>query len=108
MSARIVAAEASVRAGRAEPHRARGAKQRAGVNAHLQRTDWGDLGASDHAILVYEEDAHLLDAVSRFAGTGLAAGEAAVVIATPPHREQLEARLGAHGVDLATVRAQGQ
>jgi len=57
---------------------------------------------------VYDEDAHLLDAVSRFTGTGLAAGEAVVVIATPPHRDCLEARLHAHGVDLATACAQGQ
>jgi len=66
------------------------------------------MGASDHCILVYEDDAHLLDTVSRFTGTGLAAGEAAVVIATQPHRDHLKARLRAHGVDLATACAQGQ
>ena len=71
-------------------------------------TDWGDLGTSDHVVLVYEADAHLVDAVSRFVSTGLAAGEAAIVVATPPHREQLDARLRAHGVDLATACAQGQ
>jgi hypothetical protein len=70
--------------------------------------DWGDLGTSDHVILVYEADAHLVDAVSRFVDTGLAEGEAVIVVATPPHREQLEARLRAGGVDLATACAQGQ
>ena len=68
----------------------------------------GDLGTSDHVVLVYEADVHLVDAVSRFVSTGLAAGEAAIVIATPPHREQLDARLCAYGVDLATASAQGQ
>jgi hypothetical protein len=57
---------------------------------------------------LYEEDAHLLDAVERFTSTGLAVGEAAVVIVTPPHRDHLEARLRAHGVDLVTMGAQGQ
>jgi hypothetical protein len=52
-------------------------------------------------MLVYDEAAHLIDAMSHFTGTGLEAGEAVVVIATQPHRDYLEARLRAHGVDLA-------
>jgi two-component system NtrC family sensor kinase len=71
-------------------------------------TDWSALGTSDHVILVYEAEAHLVEAVSRFVSIGLVAGEAAIVIATLPHREQLEARLRAYGVDLATAYAQGQ
>jgi PAS domain S-box-containing protein len=71
-------------------------------------TDWSELGTSDHVVLVYEAEAHLIDTVSRFAGAGLMAGEAAIVIATPPHREQLDARLHAQGVDLATAYVQGQ
>jgi PAS domain S-box-containing protein len=70
--------------------------------------DRGDLGTSDHVVLVYEADDYLVDAVSRFVSTGLAAGEAAIVIATPPHREQLDARLRAQGVELAPACAQGQ
>ena len=108
MSTRIVPAEASVRVGRAAQHGARSAAQHASGEASMLPMDWGDLGTSDHMILVYEADVHLVDAVSRFVSTGLAAGEAAIVIATPPHREQLDARLRAHGVDLATACAQGQ
>ena len=83
------------------------AKRACGVTP-VPRTDWGDIGAFDHCIQLYEEGAHLLDAVGRFTGAGLAVGEAAVVIATPPHRDYLEARLQAHGVDLVTMRQQGQ
>ena len=108
MSTRIVPAEASVRGGRAAQHGAQSAVQHANCEASMLSMDWGDLGTSDHVVLVYEADVHLVDAVSRFVSTGLAAGEAAIVIATPPHREQLDARLRAYGVDLATASAQGQ
>ena len=108
MSTSIVPAEASVRVGQAAQYGARSAAQHASGEASMLPMDWRDLGTSDHVILVYEADAHLVDAVSRFVSTGLAAGEAAIVVATPPHREQLDARLRAHGVDLATACAQGQ
>src|SRR5262249_27375091 len=108
MSTRIVPAEASVRGGRASQHGAQSAVQHANCEASMLPLDWGDLGTSDHVVLVYEADGHLVDAVSRFVSAGLTAGEAAIVVATPPHREQLDARLRAHGVDLATACAQGQ
>src|SRR5882672_8635596 len=108
MSTRISPAEASGRAGRAAQHGAWSAAQHANGEAGMLPTDWDDLGTSDHMVLVYEADAYPVDAVSRFVGTGLAAGEAAIVTATPLHREQLDARLRADGVDLATACAQGQ
>src|SRR5437899_801372 len=108
MSTRISLAEASVRAGRAAQHGAQNVTPHANGEAGVVPLDWGDLGTSDHVMLVYETDAHLVETVSRFAGTGLGAGEAAIVITTPPHREQLETRLRTHGVDLATAGAQGQ
>src|SRR5262249_422986 len=108
MGARIVSAEASVRACGGE----RSVEMRGGqgmfFGAPMPCIDWGNIGATDHFIQLYEEDAHLLDAVSRFTGIGLKTGEAAVVIATQPHRDHLGARLRAHGVDLRTMRAQGQ
>src|SRR6516164_2703163 len=108
MSTRTVPAEASVRAGRAERHGAQNTAQYADCAACMLPTDWSELGTSDHVVLVYEAEAHLIDTVSRFAGAGLMAGEAAIVIATPLHREQLDARLHAQGVDLATAYVQGQ
>jgi PAS domain S-box-containing protein len=104
MSTSIVPAEASIGMNRAAQHEARSAAGEAG----LLSTDWSDLGTSDHVILVYEADVCLVEAVSRFVSTGLVAGEASIVVATLPHREQLEARLRTHGVDLATAYAQGQ
>jgi len=108
MSTRTVPAEASVRADRAERHGAQHTAQYGDCEAGMLPTDWGELGASDHVVLVYEAEAHLIDTVRRFVGAGLTAGEAAIIIATPPHREQLEARLRAQGIDLATAYGQGQ
>jgi hypothetical protein len=108
MGTRISPAAASIRVGQAAQHGAQSTAQYASCEAGMLPTDWSDLGTSDHVILVYEADAYLIDALSRFVSTGLAAGEAAIVIATPPHREQLDTRLRAHGVDLATACAQGQ
>jgi hypothetical protein len=70
--------------------------------------DWRHLNGSEHVLQLYEEDAYLLEAVQHFVSAGLAAGEAIIVIATPPHLAQLEAWLSSQGVDLTTVRAQGQ
>src|SRR5579859_8021760 len=46
-----------------------------------------------HFVQFYEGDTFLVDEVSRFIGSGLQAGDAGIVIATPPHCEALEARL---------------
>jgi CheY-like chemotaxis protein len=70
--------------------------------------DWSAMSVSDHVVQLYEAEAHLLDMVSGFTSAGLQAREAAVVIATGPHRQQLETRLSAQGIDLTRLRQQGQ
>src|SRR5262249_20120423 len=108
MSARIFTAETAVTSDRAGQNGAPSATKGACFDATALLIDWNDMGASDHYILVYEEDAYLLDVVSRFTGAGLAAGGAVVVVATQPHLDYLAARLKAPGLDLVTARAQGQ
>ena len=76
--------------------------------SHAPRMDWREMGASDHFVQFYETDAFLVDAVGEFIGTALRAGEAGVVVATPAHREGLEARLQAAGLDVAAARAGGR
>ena len=58
---------------------------------------------SDHVVQFYEKDSFLLDELSRFVGTALGAGDAAVVIATKAHRDGLSHRLKSRGFD--TVKA---
>ena len=76
------------------------------------RVSWPVLGAGDdvppHLVHFYEADTVLLDALSAYIGAGLRAGEAGIVIATPAHRAELEARLQAQGLDMEGARATGQ
>ena len=61
-----------------------------------------------HTVQFYSEDEVLLDEVSRFIGTALGAGDAAIVIATPPHREGLAQRLIERGLDISRVANEGR
>ena len=59
----------------------------------------------EHVVQFYETEPPLLDALAGFIGGGLAAGDAGIVVATPEHREGLERRLRAVGIDLDAARA---
>ena len=61
-----------------------------------------------HIVQFYEDDAYLVEAVSRFVGAALAVGDAGVVIATKAHRLAIDGLLRARGVDLAKVVNQGR
>ena len=61
-----------------------------------------------HVVQFYEQDSFLLDQLSRFIGTALGGGDAAVVIATKAHREGLSQRLKARGLDIAKAAKQGR
>jgi hypothetical protein len=60
-----------------------------------------------HAVQFYETDDYLVETLSAYTATGLAGGEAVVVVATDPHRSALDDRLAADGVDLAAARERG-
>jgi hypothetical protein len=68
--------------------------------------NWADYNHAAHVVQFYGEDGFLLDELSRFIGTALGSGEAAVVIATKEHRDGLTSRLQAWGrhFDPAIVR----
>jgi len=61
-----------------------------------------------HAVQFYESDVFLLGAIDEFCGAALRAGDAAIVIATEPHRAALEQRWGADGMDIAALQASGR
>jgi signal transduction histidine kinase len=75
------------------------------VGGPAARADWRAPGAAEHVVQFYDRDPFLLDAVGAFLGAGLRAGEAAIVIATGPHRAGVAARLTAAGVDVAAAGA---
>lgn len=62
----------------------------------------------EHAAQFYEEDTFLVEAVVRFIGAALGAGDAAIVIATPPHQIRLAEHLQRLGLDLERISTQGR
>jgi signal transduction histidine kinase len=61
-----------------------------------------------HCVQFYDEDSALLDELSRFVGTELLSGDAAIVIATKTHRDALSERLQSRGFDTARAIEQGR
>jgi len=61
----------------------------------------------EHVVQFYQAEPPLADSLADFVGGGLAAGEAGIVIATREHRQELERRLRAAGIDLDAARAAG-
>ena len=64
--------------------------------------------ARRHEAGFYSGDASLLDDITRFIGSALRAGNAAIVIATESHRSSLLPRLQAYGLDTAAAIEQGR
>jgi PAS domain S-box-containing protein len=61
-----------------------------------------------HVVQLYREERFLIDVLSRFIGGALAAGDAAVVVATKPHRADLEVRLEALGLNTTMATMEGR
>ena len=66
------------------------------------------LSPHHHDLQLYEGTEFLLDTVADGLAAGLALGQAAVVIATAPHREGIERSLERHGVDVTVTSAEGR
>jgi hypothetical protein len=64
--------------------------------------------ARHHEVGFYSDDRHFLDDITRFIGTALKAGNAAIVVATESHRDSLLPRLQAYGLDIGTAIEQGR
>lgn len=62
----------------------------------------------EHIVQFYQDDQFLIDAVSGFVGSALAAGDAAVLIATGPHRKGVEQVLAKRGMEIAQATREGR
>jgi hypothetical protein len=69
---------------------------------------WAEVSPCEHLVQIYEADDVFLDTLEGFVSGGLTAGESAIVIATPTHRQTLEERLGSRGFDVQRARAEDQ
>ena len=64
--------------------------------------------AAHHEVGFYSDDRRLLDEATEFIGAALEAGNAAIVVATESHRNDLLPRLQARGIDMETAIKQGR
>jgi PAS domain S-box-containing protein len=69
---------------------------------------WAELGDREHLVQFYEDSQTLVETLTGFIGSGLRAGGAGVVIASPAHLEALEQQLAADGIDVAAAKKSGQ
>lgn len=69
--------------------------------------NWTAVGRG-HGVQFYESDDALVQLLTNFVGTALITGSAAVVVATPQHREALAAGLRGRGFDPDVARRQGR
>ena len=79
-----------------------------GVAKQAPRSDWSDMGEDEHFVQFYETDLFLMNSLGGFISTGLRAGDGCMIVATQSHRDQLDTRLQAYGLDVATATASGQ
>jgi len=70
--------------------------------------DWNEIGESEHFVQFYETESYLIESVSAFVGKALQAGDGAVIIATQPHRNRIQRKLRARGIDVLAARSRGQ
>jgi hypothetical protein len=63
---------------------------------------------SGHAVLFYRDGSELTGQASAFLAEAIRAGGAAVVIATPEHRNSIHGALARTGVDVAAAQAAGR
>jgi signal transduction histidine kinase len=70
--------------------------------------DWHEQDQHSHVVQFYADDTFLIDGLSRFLGTALGGGDAAIIIATKAHRDALFERLKARGFDVPRAIEQGR
>lgn len=78
------------------------------VSKQAPRSDWSDMGEAEHFVQFYETDLFLMNSLGGFISTGLRAGDGCMVVATKAHRDELDTRLQAYGLDVAAATASGQ
>jgi len=62
----------------------------------------------DHIVRFYDDDSFLCSMVARFLLEGHGQGASSIIIATPEHREGIEASLAASGLDVAEAKRLGR
>src|SRR6266481_5856853 len=69
---------------------------------------WHDRETGGHVVQFYSDDSFLLEALSKFVGTALVAGDAAVVIATQSHLNGLAGLLASRAFSVSKAAREGR
>ena len=69
---------------------------------------WFETENENHVVQFYSDDSPLLDGLVRYIGTALRVGDAALVIATQKHREELNRRIQARDIDTSAAIGEGR
>jgi DNA-binding NarL/FixJ family response regulator len=78
------------------------------INQHFaQLTPQKANGGPRHEVHFYSKEESLQNRLAHFVGSALKAGNAAIVVATEPHRKELLLRLAALGLDVHSAQEQG-
>jgi hypothetical protein len=72
------------------------------------RPDWSTIGHRGHGVQFYSDEDGLIELLSRHIGSALICGDAAIVVATRPHREGLERQLRRRGFGVHIARREGR
>ena len=75
---------------------------------YAPRSDWAEMSDTDHFVQFYEADGFLLNSLSGFIGNAITSGDAAIVVATPAHRNGLDELLQANGLDVTIAKTRGR
>ena len=85
-----------------------GVEALAGIRSVAPLPQWVSEGGDEHKVHFYREDSFLIEGLSRFIGTAIIAGDAALVIATKAHRDALSAQLRDRGLNLQPAIRNGR
>jgi CheY-like chemotaxis protein len=69
---------------------------------------WSRLRETGHFVQFYEREEFLLHSVTAYIEAALRGGDSCVVLATPDHRESLQQKLAAMGIDVAKAQSSGR
>lgn len=70
----------------------------------LAPNGWRETGAAEHFVQIYEREVDLMPALSDYLADGLLKDERALVVTTPARRIEVEQRLHAAGIHVATAQ----
>lgn len=74
----------------------------------LNKGSWSRHGDHEHGVQFYSQDKFLIEELSKYIGSALSAGDAAIAVCTPSHRDSLLQALTSQGMAIPALLQQGR